>query len=185
MARLPAPGGDEGTWGDILNQYLSVSHASDGTLKGNSVSPDSLSSVNSPSSGQVLSYNGSDLEWKSSSQFMTYAFSKGGSLTTGTGTFRIYNDTGVTWTIAAVRASVGTAPTGSTLVVDVNVNGTTIYATQSNRPAIAISGNTATGGTPSTATIANGQYFTVDIDQVGSTIAGSDLTVQITLSRSA
>ena len=30
--RLPIPGSDDGSWGDILNAYLSVSHASDGTL---------------------------------------------------------------------------------------------------------------------------------------------------------
>jgi hypothetical protein len=30
--RLPTPGGDNGDWGDILNSYLSVSLASDGTL---------------------------------------------------------------------------------------------------------------------------------------------------------
>jgi hypothetical protein len=33
MARLPQPGGDNGTWGDILNQYLQVSHNDDGTVK--------------------------------------------------------------------------------------------------------------------------------------------------------
>ncbi len=33
MARLPVPGGDSGNWGAILNQYLSVSHNADGTLK--------------------------------------------------------------------------------------------------------------------------------------------------------
>jgi len=33
MARLPQPGSDEGTWGSILNQYLSVAHDTDGSLK--------------------------------------------------------------------------------------------------------------------------------------------------------
>lgn len=33
MPRLPTPGGDSGSWGDILNEYLSVSHEGDGTLK--------------------------------------------------------------------------------------------------------------------------------------------------------
>lgn len=33
MARLPQPGGDSGSWGDILNAYLSVAHNPDGTLK--------------------------------------------------------------------------------------------------------------------------------------------------------
>jgi hypothetical protein len=35
MARLPHPGGDQDAWGDILNDYLSQSHASDGSLKPN------------------------------------------------------------------------------------------------------------------------------------------------------
>ncbi|MEK7471917.1 MAG: hypothetical protein AAB624_01585 [Patescibacteria group bacterium] len=33
MARLPVPGSDDGTWGDILNEYLLVEHNSDGTQK--------------------------------------------------------------------------------------------------------------------------------------------------------
>ena len=33
QARLPNPGGDSGQWGQILNDYLSVSHNPDGTLK--------------------------------------------------------------------------------------------------------------------------------------------------------
>lgn len=33
MARLPTPGGDVGNWGDILNEYLKVSHTTDGELK--------------------------------------------------------------------------------------------------------------------------------------------------------
>lgn len=37
MARLPQPGSDQGTWGDILNDYLSQVHNSDGTLKNNIV----------------------------------------------------------------------------------------------------------------------------------------------------
>jgi hypothetical protein len=38
MPRLPTPGGDDGTWGDILNTFLDVSHNSDGTLTPASVS---------------------------------------------------------------------------------------------------------------------------------------------------
>ncbi len=33
MSRLPIPGGDDGTWAGILNDYLSVEHNADGTLK--------------------------------------------------------------------------------------------------------------------------------------------------------
>jgi hypothetical protein len=109
-----------------------------------------------------------------------FAFSKAGTLTTGVGTFRIYNDTGSTLTIKAVRASVGTAPTGASIVVDVNVGGTTIFTTQANRPTITASNFTSGKVTNHNVTsIADGAYFTVDLDAVGSTIAGSDLTVQI------
>lgn len=37
MARLPTIGGDNGTWGQILNDFLSVSHNSDGTLTSSAV----------------------------------------------------------------------------------------------------------------------------------------------------
>lgn len=37
MARLPTPGSDKGSWGDILNQFLRVSHNNDGTLKSSQV----------------------------------------------------------------------------------------------------------------------------------------------------
>lgn len=37
MARLPTPGSDSGTWGNILNDYLAQALAADGTLKANSV----------------------------------------------------------------------------------------------------------------------------------------------------
>src|SRR5664280_70483 len=33
MARLPTPGGDDGNWGTVLNDFLSQEHNSDGTLK--------------------------------------------------------------------------------------------------------------------------------------------------------
>lgn len=37
MARLPTPGGDDNNWGNILNDFLQVSHDSDGTLKTSAV----------------------------------------------------------------------------------------------------------------------------------------------------
>jgi len=43
MARLPVPGSDEGTWGDVLNTYLLTAHNSDGTLKNSSVDTAQLS----------------------------------------------------------------------------------------------------------------------------------------------
>jgi len=37
VSRLPSPGSDDGTWGGILNDFLSQVHNADGTLKANSV----------------------------------------------------------------------------------------------------------------------------------------------------
>lgn len=37
MARLPIPGADDNSWGQVLNDFLDVSHASDGTLKSSAV----------------------------------------------------------------------------------------------------------------------------------------------------
>jgi hypothetical protein len=42
MATLPTPGGDEGTWGDELNEWLLVEHATDGT---HSIAASSISIV--------------------------------------------------------------------------------------------------------------------------------------------
>lgn len=38
MARLPHPGGDDGAWGNVLNDFLSQAHNSDGSLKPSAVS---------------------------------------------------------------------------------------------------------------------------------------------------
>jgi hypothetical protein len=42
MARLPTPGGDDGTWGQVLNDFLAQAHASDGTIKSGAVSATSI-----------------------------------------------------------------------------------------------------------------------------------------------
>ncbi len=84
--------------------------------------------------------------------------------------------------VVSVRAAVGTAPTGAALLLDVNKDGTTIFTTQANRPTIAISGTeTAAGGaTPDAqADYAAEQTLSLDIDQIGSSVAGADLTVTI------
>lgn len=38
MSRLPTPGSDNGTWGDILNDFLSQSHGADGSIKSGIIS---------------------------------------------------------------------------------------------------------------------------------------------------
>lgn len=107
-------------------------------------------------------------------------FSFSGTLSTGTGSFRVYNDSGATLLITAVRISVGVVPTGSSIICDINKDGTTIFTTQANRPAIAASANTSGKVTNMDVTdLADGSYVTVDVDQVGSTIPGGNLTAQV------
>lgn len=42
MARLPTPGGDDGNWGNVLNDYLSQTLKPDGTLKDNAVTSNTI-----------------------------------------------------------------------------------------------------------------------------------------------
>lgn len=108
------------------------------------------------------------------------AWSMPGSISLYTGQIRIVNITGRTLTISAVAISCGTSPTGASIIVDINKNGTTIFTTQANRPAIAASGHASGKVTNMDVTsLADGDYITIDVDQIGSTIAGSDLSVQV------
>ena len=42
MTRLPIPGADDDNWGSILNDYLQVSHATNGALKPDAVTPSAI-----------------------------------------------------------------------------------------------------------------------------------------------
>jgi hypothetical protein len=106
-----------------------------------------------------------------------HTYSVGGNLTVQQGKTRIYFEEN--YVVLTIRASVNTAPTGTPILVDVNKNGTTIFTTQANRPNIAVGTFTDTANNPDVTTFAAGDYMTVDIDQIGSTVAGADLTVHI------
>ncbi len=130
-------------------------------------------------SNNPISWWEPDGRWRAPNLGHTFTWTVAGAITVRTGVHRVYNDTGSTLTIRAVRATVNTAPTGQVIRVDVNKNGTTIFTTQGNRPSIAISGNTSKVTSMDVTTLADGDYLTYDIDQVGSTVAGSDLLVQV------
>jgi hypothetical protein len=83
-------------------------------------------------------------------------------------------------TLTAVRASVGTAPTGSTLVVDINEGGASILGTKLSIDATEKTSTTAASAATITDTaLANDAEITIDIDQIGSTIAGAGLKVTL------
>jgi hypothetical protein len=111
-------------------------------------------------------------------------FAKTGTLAVGTN---------VTWehiavgdvdnppSIERVVARVKTAPTGATLIVDVLKNGVTIFTNTATRSTIPIGGNISSEAVPQIATLAPNDILSLNIAQVGSTIAGADLTVTITI----
>lgn len=81
--------------------------------------------------------------------------------------------------ITDIRASVVTAPTGAALNLDVNKNGTTLFTTQANRPIVAIAGTTSSHTAPDVTTGVEGDVLSLDVDQIGSTIAGANLFLTI------
>lgn len=99
-------------------------------------------------------------------------------LTTGTAkiTFRMP----YAMKLTSVRSSVTVAPTGSTLIVDINEGGTTILSTKLSIDAGELTSDTA--ATPpviSDANLSRDAEITVDIDQIGSTVAGAGLKVML------
>lgn len=111
-------------------------------------------------------------------------FTHAGALTAGVGTIG-YPIKGGTFTIVSIAARLGTAATGSSVIVDVNKNGATIYGTQSSRPTFPAGSLNATIGSHTVSQLTDGDFLTVDIDQVGSTSPGTTLTVVVRLQRIA
>jgi hypothetical protein len=87
-------------------------------------------------------------------------------------------------TLLAVRASVKTAPTGSTIIVDINEAGSTILSTKLSIDASEKTSTTAaTAAVISDSALADDAEITIDIDQVGSTIQGVGLKVYLKMRR--
>jgi hypothetical protein len=83
-------------------------------------------------------------------------------------------------TVIEVYGYVETAPTGSAIIVDVNLNGTSIWNTNpSNRLTINAGSQTGSSTTFDTSNFSKNDRLTIDIDQVGSGTAGEDLSVCI------
>jgi hypothetical protein len=106
----------------------------------------------------------------------TLSFAVTGVLTTGTDKAPTLLAP-CTLTITSVRLVVKTAPTGADLQVDVNKNGTSIFNAHGDLKIVA--GATTGNAVPVTTALALDDKLTVDIVQIGSTIAGSDLTVEV------
>ena len=118
-------------------------------------------------------------EWVNNTESFIVAVSDETSdLTTGTAkvTFRIP----YAFTLTEVRASVTTAPTDATVIVDINEGGATILSTKLSIDSGETTSTTAaTAAVISDTTLADDAEITFDIDQVGSTVAGAGLKVAL------
>lgn len=127
---------------------------------------------------------GTDYKEVKSKLALAAPFYYAGFISVGAGKARFIVPPG-TWTITSVTGVIVTANTGASVLVDVNKNGVTIFTTQSNRLTIPASTTSVqTSGTIQVTSVSGGDRISIDIDQIGSTISGSDLSVQILLVRS-
>src|SRR5882757_9645426 len=98
MTRLPTPGADDGTWGNILNDFLDVAHNADGTLKTNTVANPQIS-AGSGADGQVLT---KDSAQTSGIKWSTVSGSAGPATASSLGTVQLAGDLGGTATAPTV-----------------------------------------------------------------------------------
>ena len=100
------------------------------------------------------------------------------NLTTGTAKASFHMPYAMT--LYAVKATVNTAPTGATIVVDINEAGTTVLSTKLSIDASEFtSTSAATAAVISDAALASDALITFDIDQIGSSAAGKGLKVTL------
>lgn len=110
-----------------------------------------------------------------------YSFPGVLTVSTGVAKFRVPADA----TVLGASAALGTAPTGSSVVVDILKNGVSLFTTPANRPTIASGATISTLLVPERTLVRAGDLLSVDVKQVGSSVAGSDLTATVYLQKSA
>lgn len=83
--------------------------------------------------------------------------------------------------ITKVSVRLKTAPTGSSFIIDINKNGSDSIFSGATRPTIAAASNSdsVTSFHAANSVLTADEYLTLDIDQVGSSTAGADLSVVI------
>lgn len=108
----------------------------------------------------------------------TFTLSANGALTVGAGKDRWIAP--FSGEIINATAVVGTAPTGAAAIFDIDKDGTTVFTTQANRPTIPDGASESpVSARPDVTTFAAGDVLSLGVDQVGSTVAGSDADVVV------
>lgn len=152
MARLPSPGSDSGTWGGVLNDFLTVEHTSGGALA-RAADPTSL----------LLTAISAPLQFSASTAAVGT-----------TGSNRAY----VTRTLKGARMRVGSAPSGSALTVAIehSTNGTSWSSVGTVSIA---SGSTTEASTTFTQAQAAGNLVRLNVSSVGSVVPATNVVVDI------
>lgn len=87
-------------------------------------------------------------------------------------------------TILGVSGCLSTAPTGSPVIVDINLDGVTIFPNQNDRPQFADGVDDLPEITLNVPFV-SGNRCSVDVDDIGSTFEGEDLEIFIRYERTA
>lgn len=167
--------------GGTMTGSITVLRASNMTVSGAIVysSGSSLRQNAKGASGQVLISQGTAApKWANPVGGMIWYFDGTQSVTTSKGP-QITMPFGLT--LSGVTLKAKGAPTGAALIYNIKKDGVTIFST---RPQI--NAGATTGGTTavlSTTVIPVNSVLTLDVDQVGSTFAGSGVTIQLTGTR--
>jgi hypothetical protein len=176
-AALVANSGGALTWAGVPLMGNPMTTAGDIIIGGTAGAPTRLAAG---SNGHVLALVSGSPAWAAQANpvesIIIACSDETTALTTGTAkvTFRMP----YAFTLTAVRASVTTAPTGSVLTVDINEGGTTILSTKLTIDATEKTSTTAaTPAVISDTALADDAEITIDVDTVGSSVAGAGLKV--------
>lgn len=83
-------------------------------------------------------------------------------------------------TLKTIRSTVDTAPTGASLIIDLQASGSgTVFTLTSHRPAITAGSTVSSLVVPDTVSFAAGTQFRVAVTQIGSTVPGANLAVSV------
>lgn len=146
----------------------------EGTLSGSALF------VGGGASGQILTHLGTSTDWKTPTG--GYMWVEKGALRVSTATNGPAPGTlGYGCTATDIRLDVLVAPTGSSIIVDVKRNGTSMLSVL---PRIAANNKFSTGGLIfSQTTITGGSILTAHVTQVGSTTTGTGMTISLRCNR--
>lgn len=87
---------------------------------------------------------------------------------------RLYNRSGSPWLVVGLNLYIATAPTGADVIGQLNKNG-------SSAAVITVTATTNNANTSPGVVVNDGDYLDFDFTQVGSTVAGADATLSLSV----